>query len=664
MVYQAERPNFRPVSANTRRERRDFEDLPADKALNVVKLISAIKRQKTLLLIGALLGLALGALYLLFATPRFNAAALLLIEPGRSRTQDSGQVAAAATPIDAAEVDSKIEVISSDKIIQTMIASLSSDDQAKLARTLELLSSSLTTRLFGRSSRSETDPVKVTDFSPELVRSFLTVSRVEHTYVVKIAFTSSDPMLAATVANAFTEAYRQAQRDQWLADAKNRVAWFQQRIDETQAQSTKANLDIETFRLSSEVGESDVRKRELTLKAENLRKLYQSLLLRQQQAVDDETFPQNGAQVITPATPPTIRTYPKKSFTLFVALILGMGAGAALGTLRELLDNSLRTGADVAELGGAPFLGIVPMIKAEQHTSFKQRTRDTTRSIIGAATVFPNYGRVEVNPQVQARDSLGSPFADPVIFQDSDPVARHSVDHPLSRFAETLRAIRAAANLLSPRESSKVIGVASALPGEGKTMLSINLARLLASEGAAVLLIDGDSRNRGLSKHLAPNARYGLNEAVRDVDVSSGDMIFSHLLEDDVTGARLLPILSGRSSHDVRRSQNLEALLAETRNRFQYIIVDFPPLAAVSDARTIAALVDCFVLVAAWGDTPKGVVQKLIYTEDVIADRLLGVVLNKVDLNKFRGFERKDDPQYHYFREYFTEHSAPSSQDY
>src|SRR5262249_57791907 len=86
------------------------------------------------------------------------------------------------------------------------------------------------------------------------------------------------------------------------------------------------------------------------------------------------------------------------------------------------------------------------------------------------------------------------------------------LENPLSRFAETLRAVKVAADINSIDQKVKVIGVVSSLPGEGKSTIAANFANLLSFTGRSVLLIDADLRNPTLSRQITPNRPAGLLE--------------------------------------------------------------------------------------------------------------------------------------------------------
>ena len=208
---------------------------------------------------------------------------------------------------------------------------------------------------------------------------------------------------------------------------------------------------------------------------------------------------------------------------------------------------------------------------------------------------------------------------------------------------------------------SKVIGIVSALPGEGKSTLALNLGRLLAKEGARLLVIDGDLRARGLSRILAPSAQGGLYELLGEGQPLP--RMQDLLITDEATGMRFLPIADAKG--DTRELSNVgpkfDAILRDAKTLFDIIIIDLPPFAAAADARLLSALCNCFVLVTEWGKTNRTAVWRFLNAEGGIRDRLLGVVLNKVDLDRLKQYERSDEPQYYPYDEYFRIGSRDSA---
>ncbi|WP_395446912.1 polysaccharide biosynthesis tyrosine autokinase [Aminobacter sp. UC22_36] len=209
---------------------------------------------------------------------------------------------------------------------------------------------------------------------------------------------------------------------------------------------------------------------------------------------------------------------------------------------------------------------------------------------------------------------------------------RIAVDAPASMFAETLRSTKIASDVVLQDLGCKVIGVISMLPGEGKSTVAANLAGLLASNGAKTLLIDADLRNPGLSRSLGIDAEQGLVEAV------VSDKGWQAVVKvDRQTKMAIVPaVVRGRFSHtsELLSSAGMRRFIEDAKATFEYIIVDLPPLGPVVDAKAFAPLADGFVLVAEWGATPRPLVRSALNAEPQIASKILGLVLNKVDLKK------------------------------
>jgi succinoglycan biosynthesis transport protein ExoP len=584
---------------------------------NLAYLLSIVRRRKLSLIVGLFAGLIIGSTYFILAKPTFTATVYIFLDKLSQDNSRKGSNTSGST-VDSAEVDSQVEVIRSWQVAKAFIERLSPDEREQLAS--ELKPSSHLPAWLGRLVMTEGSSTGNEIDIDRILRS-LSVSRVERTYVLAISFSATTPILAAELANEFVDAYQNVLREGRLAAQQRNKDWIQRRVVETRSALLKADGELQAFRLSPEVGESDAAKRELQLKTDNYQKLYQSLLQQNQQAIEDESFPQGEFHVITPAHPTAARHSPKLSFVLAMSLLAGLGGGSVLAALREVADQSFRTSGQVEEVLGARFLGWLPFIR---------RRRSAWRG----------------------KNRAGSqPWAD-----ELPNVMRRSTDYPHSRYAETLRAIRAGVNSLPG--DGKVIGIVSTLPREGKSILSVNLGRLLSKEGARLLVIDADLCNRGLSRVLTPAAQSGLYEALCD---PRRELHLADLLIDETTGMSFLPIADtlGPKRHTISQlPAKFEALLTEVKKRFDIIVVDLPPLAAVADARSLSALSDCFVLVVEWGETNRAAVRKFLNRERGIKEKLLGVVLNKVNLAKLKQYEQRNDPQYYPYYQYFSDNRS------
>jgi len=189
-----------------------------------------------------------------------------------------------------------------------------------------------------------------------------------------------------------------------------------------------------------------------------------------------------------------------------------------------------------------------------------------------------------------------------------------------------------------------VLGVTSTLPGEGKSTVSSNLAQLIAHAGKKVILVDGDLRNPTLTRSLSPNARLGL------IDVLSGTVRLQDALHFD-SGTRLafLPaVLESRLAHtsEILASDAFRNLVDALKRDYDYVIIDLSPLAPVVDVRATSATVDSYLYVIEWGKTRINLVQRQLESAPELAERLLGVVLNKANVKALERYEGRDGTYY------------------
>ena len=177
----------------------------------------------------------------------------------------------------------------------------------------------------------------------------------------------------------------------------------------------------------------------------------------------------------------------------------------------------------------------------------------------------------------------------------------------------------------------------------------------MAQTGAKSLLVDCDLRNPTLSRSLSPGAASGLLEVVRGKST-----LEKAIWTDRTTGMKFLPVaMKARLAHtsEILASAQTKKLLDNLRNSYDYIFVDFSPLMPVVDVRVSTNLVDSYVYVVAWGETRIEFVKQALHSARGVYERLLGVVLNKVNLNAIDRYDSGGGYYYHrnYSRYGYTE---------
>ncbi|MDA9453640.1 exopolysaccharide biosynthesis protein [Bradyrhizobium sp. CCBAU 21359] len=405
-----------------------------------------------------------------------------------------------------------------------------------------------------------------------------------------------------------------------MAEIKKNIQDELKRIQE----SYKSDYDIAATReeaikssLANVVSESQltnqaqIQLRELESTAQSYQAMYDNFLQRYMESVQQQSFPITEARVISPASTPLVKSYPKTLAVLGAALLGGimLSFGAALA--REFTDKVFRTTGQVEEQLGANCIAILP-------------------SLGPSASLLPNMKSKRNNPQPD--------------------LLRYVVDHPLSRFSEAVRSLKVGVDLNSIVRENRVLAVTSTLPNEGKSTLSTNLAQLIAHGGARVILVDADLRNPSLSRALVPGAQGGL------VDLVAQKAQLEEVVSiDPQTRLAILP--AGTTSkllhtNEILASKPMRDLVAMLRSKYDYVVLDMPPMAPVVDVRVTTPFVDSFVFVVEWGKTKIDVVRHNLRNAPEIQEKLLGVVLNKADTKLLARYE-----SYHgryYYQKYYA----------
>ena len=307
------------------------------------------------------------------------------------------------------------------------------------------------------------------------------------------------------------------------------------------------------------------------------------------------------------STPPDQRDYRKALMVLAAVPVGGLCLGLGLAFFRELMDCVFRTEQQVETVLGTTCLATIPMWKATEPKDRPSRS-------------WPHAGSRA--PRRIVRDQ-------PLLWLASDA--------PLSRFAESIRSIKTAADLIDSGNSIRVIGFTSTLPNEGKSTAAAGLAQIIAQSGSRVILVDCDLRNPSLSSSLAPNADFGL------LDVISGKMALDDVIcVNSSTNMAFLPaIIKSRlvQTTEILVSDATKRLFDRLRLSYDYVVVDLSPLGPVADVRATTNLVDSYVFVIEWGRTNTSAVQRALRSAPDVNDNLLGVALNKTDLKLLKRYD-------------------------
>lgn len=205
--------------------------------------------------------------------------------------------------------------------------------------------------------------------------------------------------------------------------------------------------------------------------------------------------------------------------------------------------------------------------------------------------------------------------------------------NPKSPVAESYRTLRTNIQFSSFDKDIKTIVVTSAAPGEGKSTTIGNLAIVMAQSGKKVLLIDCDLRKPSLHKKFRITNQAGLTNILL-FDVDPMDILHKHMDNLYILTTGQLP----PNPAEVVASNRLKKFIEEMKNHFDYILIDSPPLIAVTDSQILSSFCDGTLLVVSSGEAERETVKRAKDLLNKVNANIIGVVLNKLDLKSRKGY--------------------------
>ncbi len=306
--------------------------------------------------------------------------------------------------------------------------------------------------------------------------------------------------------------------------------------------------------------------------------LYNQLRTQQEQTQIIAKGITNNVSVVDYAQPPEAPFKPDKARNMVISLAVGLALALMLAFSLDYLDDTIKTPEDITRKLHVPFLGLVPAINT-----------------------------------------------------DRQPVLSGPVPH---EFGEAYRALRTSLVFTSGGELTRIITVTSAQPLEGKTTTACNLAMVLAFGGSRVLLIDADMRRPGVHKALKINNTIGLSHLlvgqarVREAVQRTSDPNFCVM-----TAGRTPP-----NPSELLSSERMKQLIANLKQGpFDWVVIDTPPVLAVTDAVILTPLIDGVVFVLGAEMTRRRLAERAVQTIMASRPKVVGAVLNRVnfDRNKY-----------------------------
>jgi succinoglycan biosynthesis transport protein ExoP len=350
-------------------------------------------------------------------------------------------------------------------------------------------------------------------------------------------------------------------------------------------------------RVGIELNLQEISHRRLQRERDNTSKLYGTLLERTAQTDLTRALQVAYVRTIDQALVPAIPISPRVHTALAIGSLLGLLLGLGVALMLDQLDRVIRT-VEEAEAAGLTVLGVMPHIDQTQ------------------ALAPPAYGR---RKRREKPEQLG----------DRDLIVHN---HPKSSVAECCRTIRTNITFMSADRPRKTIVVTSASPREGKTTVTISLAISLAQSGKRILVVDTDLRKPRIHRAFGKPLTRGVTT------VLVGEHTAKEAIQDTgIPGLSLLasgPIPPNPS--ELLHTEQFRLLLADLAKNFDHVILDSPPLAAVTDAAILAPQVDGVILIIHTQRTTRDALRSALRQLRDVSGHLTGGVLNEVDLSTQR----------------------------
>lgn len=329
----------------------------------------------------------------------------------------------------------------------------------------------------------------------------------------------------------------------------------------------------------------------------------------------------SNVSIVDPAITPLSSSHPRKFRTLIFSIFFGLAVGTGLAFILHHFDNTIRSAEQVMQVTGLPSLGVIPSFEEEVQPFVEDAPSRQHHLTSDDENQHSRHLPDEHTPPEGFRLPMKRTNSEalPIILKKGNGLV-----------TEAYRTVRTSILLSQAGRSPKKILVTSAIPGEGKTTVSVNLATSLATTGSRVVLVDLDLRRPSVSKYFRITRR-----AKGVVDVVTGQKtIEESLLTTPVENLWVLP--SGPippNPAELIGADEMIVLLDSLAAKFDHVVIDSAPVLPVSDSLLLAMVADGVVLVVRGEATPGPAVRQAKERLGSLGTRFLGVILNGANIH-------------------------------
>jgi succinoglycan biosynthesis transport protein ExoP len=378
----------------------------------------------------------------------------------------------------------------------------------------------------------------------------------------------------------------------------------------------------------------------LRIELDSKRALLETLMKRQNET--DVSSRMKGLEpmnvwIMDKADPPLAPTFPKKRKIVLLGLLIGIAGGLGLALGLDYLNQTIKTSKDVTHATGLPTLGGIPSFNKEMKSkgpgSELRRIINTFRS-----TGLTKEREKDLRPSQKVSDVQADAGPRP----NTDTIELIAVRIPQSIQSESYRSIRTTLLVSSPARKIKCFLFTSPLAGEGKSSTISNLGVTLAASHFRVVIVDSDLRKPKQHKIFSQENSLGLTRFLSS-EISEAELA----LQTPIPNLDLIP--SGplpANPIELLTSERMNDLVLYLKRKYDYVLLDTPPVLAVSDAIALSPLADSIILVCRGGQTPLPAMKQTKQKFAAHNLNCLGVIINGVNLVEQDGYYARQYYQY------------------
>lgn len=368
-------------------------------------------------------------------------------------------------------------------------------------------------------------------------------------------------------------------------EAQRIAATLRNEVEGARANEAALKAEVKELEELMEVqSRSDIQLRQLEREAEASRVLYENFLSRLKETSEQANLQEAEARVLSPAEPPLMPDARSRRLIIAGSAASGLVLGIALVFLLEALNNTFRGAPEIEMATGLRVIGSLPAVGRRIH-------------------------RQKVVKRLQEK--------------------------PRSSLAEAVRNLRTSIFLASIDEPPKTVMITSAVPREGKSTASMLLALTTQQMGKSAIIVDCDLRMPSLTALFDHG-----DEKPGLLSVLEGEATWEEAIRiEESTGlhalmARTADTKIGVNSADVLSSKRFQNLIRTLEETYELVILDTPPVLAVTDARVISSLADAVIFAVKWDSTPRGAVLEGLKELQSVGAPLSGIALTMVNESK------------------------------